>query len=68
LYIAWFTPAWRYFCVVVQQVSRLMGGSARRQALDRASLDAVSIQQLQAAVAQFAQGEALVAPPSPGYR
>jgi hypothetical protein len=52
----------------LQQVSRLMGGSSRRQALDRASLDAVSIQQLQAAVAQFAQGEVLVAPPSPGYR
>jgi hypothetical protein len=52
----------------LQQVNRLMGGSSRRQQLDRASLDAVSIQQLQAAVAQFSQGEVLLAPPSPGYR
>ncbi|KAF6259623.1 hypothetical protein COO60DRAFT_1687876 [Scenedesmus sp. NREL 46B-D3] len=50
----------------LKQVQRLMFGSSRRQQLDRASLDAVSIQQLQAAVAQFAQGEVLPAPPSPG--
>jgi hypothetical protein len=55
-------------CCALQQVRRFIGGSARRQALDRASLDAVSIHQLQAAVAQFAQGEVLMGPPSPGYR
>ncbi|WIA22479.1 hypothetical protein OEZ85_004775 [Tetradesmus obliquus] len=51
----------------LKQVQRLMGGNSRRQQLDRASLDAVSIQQLQAAVAQFAQGEVMLPPPSPGY-
>jgi DNA repair exonuclease SbcCD ATPase subunit len=37
-------------------VERLMRSSARAQRLDRASLDAVSVHQLQAAVAQFVQG------------
>lgn len=41
---------------MLQEVQRLMGGSSRRQRVDRASLNAVSIQQLKAAVAQFAAG------------
>lgn len=51
--------------LLVQEVQRLMCGNSRKQRLDRASLDAVSIHQLQAAVAQFAaQGECMLDSPS----